>query len=97
MTWANTEESSKVLTEKARDSELIIYVPKSTPLTDELRSAGAEVYERGDLCNEPKSRFTIANYGRAGARVAVGHREDDLHVIDEFSEGHHPAYWLAVD
>jgi len=98
MSWAQNPETRRLLTEKARRNELILCLPELNELARELAGAGAEVCAYGARHLEsPASRFTIAFYGRDGARVAVGRAEGDTHVIDEFSAGSHPALHLAED
>ena len=98
MSWADNRETRKVLSDKARRNELILCIPEHNELASELKEAGAEVCAYGAKHLElPASRFTIAFFGRDGARVAVGRAEGDMHVIDEFSAGDHPAFYLAED
>ena len=98
MTWAQNAESRKLLKEKAKRKELILCLPEENPLATELERAGAEVCVYGtDLLESPASRFTITFFGKSGARVAVGRPDDEIHVIEEFAEGDHPAFALALD
>lgn len=98
MSWAQNPETRTLLTEKARRHELILCLPEASELATELANAGAEVCAYGARHLEsPASRFTIAFFGRGGARVAVGRADGDAHVIDEFSAGGHPAFHLAED
>jgi hypothetical protein len=98
MSWAQNPETRRLLTEKARRRELILCLPELNELANELAGAGAEVCAYGARRLEsPASRFTIAFFGRDGSRVAVGRAEGDTHVIDEFSAGGHPAFYLAED
>jgi hypothetical protein len=98
MSWAENRETRRLLTEKARRKELILCLPEASDFARELARAGAEVCAYGaGLLESPASRFTIAFFGRDGSRVAVGRAEGDTHVIDEFSAGGHPAYYLAAD
>ena len=98
MSWAQNPQTRKILTEKARRKELILCLPELNQLATELANAGAEVCAYGaKLMELPVSRFTIAFFGRDGSRVAVGHADGDLHVIDEFEAGAHPAFYLAAD
>jgi hypothetical protein len=98
MSWAQNPETRRLLTEKARRKELILCLPELNEFAAELTRAGAEVCAYGaTLLESPASRFTIAFFGRDGARVAVGRAEGDTHVIDEFSAGGHPAFHLAAD
>ncbi|OPA84689.1 hypothetical protein BFW87_28580 [Pseudomonas fluorescens] len=98
LSWASHEKSSECLFEKAKRKELILCLPAHTEMSEKLQSAGATVYIVGeDLLAEPNSRFTIAYYKRDGSKVAVGRTKGDKHVIEEFSSGEHPAYFLAYD
>lgn len=98
MSWAQNDETRELLREKAARRELIICLPEQNELTMELRAVGAEICAYGaDRLESPASRFTIIFFGRDGARVAVGRADGDMHVIDEFSAGSHPAFHLAED
>jgi hypothetical protein len=99
MSWANNDETRALLTLKARNDELIVCAPAPTPLLDALVRDGAEAnyYTDDKKKYTPASRFTIINYGLPGARVAVGHLEGDRHIITEFSQGEHPAFYMAED
>ena len=98
MSWAQNPQTRKLLVEKAQREEHILCLPKLNDFAAELTKAGAEVCAYGaTLLESPKSRFTIAFYGRDGSRVAVGRAEGDTHVIDEFSVAAHPAFHLAAD
>lgn len=98
MSWAQDQETRSLLMNKARRKELILCLPELNELAKELSGAGAEVCACGARHLEaPASRFTIAFFGRAGSRVAVGRADGDTHVIDEFSAGGHPAFHLAAD
>lgn len=98
MSWAQNPETRGLLTEKARQGELILCLPETNAIARDLSEAGAEVCAYGArLLEAPASRFTIVFFGRDGSRVAVGRAEGDTHVIDEFSAGDHPAFHLAAD
>jgi hypothetical protein len=98
MSWAQNIETRQLLVAKAARSELILCLPQMSELSRELRDAGAEVCVYGsDLLEAPASRFTITFVGRDGSRVAVGRAEGNTHVIDEFTSGEHPAFYLASD
>ncbi len=98
MSWAQNPETRSLLTEKARRNELILCLPELNEIATELGDAGAEVCAYGARHLElPASRFTIAFFGRDGSCVAVGRTEGEMHVIDEFSAGSHPAFHLAED
>lgn len=98
LSWAKDETSCQLLHDKAKNQELLIFLPAPTQLTQSLDTAGAEVYYYGDPESaSPTTRFTIANYGRVGGSVAIGRALRDTHVIDEFHLGDHPAYHMAED
>jgi hypothetical protein len=98
MSWAQNADTRRLLEQKARRGELILCLPEKNQLATELAAAGAEVCAYGaNLLESPASRFTIAFFGRDGARVAVGRADGDTHVIDEFNAVGHPAFYLAQD
>ena len=98
MSWAQNPETRRLLTEKAQSKELILCLPELNELATELSKAGAEVCAYGSTRLEsPASRFTIAFYGRDGSGLAVGRADRDTHVIEEFSAGGHPAFYVAED
>ncbi|ANM30888.1 hypothetical protein ABI59_16870 [Acidobacteria bacterium Mor1] len=98
LSWAQNDETRALLAEKAGRNELIVCMPETNALAEELAAAGAEVcaYGAGNL-EAPDSRFTIVSFGRDGSRVAVGRTQGDLHAVDEFCSGQHPAFHLAND
>lgn len=92
LSWVDVE-AKELLVKKAKSSDLSIYVPHQTELTEELASHGAVIH----VHDKPtRARFTIINEGRGDARVAVGAGVDDDHVIDEYSHNH-PVLVLAED
>ena len=98
MSWAQNPETQKLLTEKARRGELILCLPEINALAQNLSTAGAEVCAYGArLLEAPASRFTIVFFGRDGSGRRSGAPEGNTHVIDEFSAGDHPAFYLAAD
>ena len=97
MSWADDEATRQILLEKAERNELTVCVERSIPLTDELRQSGARIVTYESLGHVPRSRFTIVDFDRDGARVAVGVRVQDKHVIQEFRSGHHPFFAVAED
>ena len=96
MSWANDPEMSRLLTGKAQANELIICLPREIARTNELKEAGAEIVAYGTI-DAPATSFTITNFERAGSRVAVGRPSGNLHIIQEFSQGEHPAFHMAED
>ena len=98
LSWAQNSETRRLLKTKAERNELILCLPKSNELTEELAAAGAEVCTYGaNSLESPASRFTIVFFGRDGSRVAVGRANGNTHVIDEFAASGHPAFYLAED
>lgn len=98
MTWAQNADMRKLLKEKAKKHELVLCLPEKNELARELAGLGADVYEYGrDILESPSSRFTITSYGKSGSMVAVGRPRGEIHVIEEFDEGGHPAFALAHD
>ncbi len=97
MSWAENANTRALLVEKAKKKELIVCLPENIELTRELSRHGAEVLAYGKSLEAPASRFTITFFGRAGSQVAVGHAVHDNHVIEEFSSGSHPAFYIAED
>ena len=96
MSWAADPAMKEMLRLKAQSQELIICLPYETETTENLRTFGAEVIAYGAL-DSPLTSFTIANYGRAGSRVAIGRRKGNLHIIQEFSAEEHSAFDMARD
>jgi hypothetical protein len=95
--WANNPEMESLLLFKAGQRELIVCMPVATPFALRLEQAGAELHLYGGSASLPSSRFTIVQYGRDGACVAVGRQIGNAHVIDEFAAGEHPAFHMAHD
>ena len=96
MSWADDDDMKEMLRQKAQSQELIICLPNETDTTEYLSSYGAEVIAYG-AWDSPITSFTIANYGRAGSRVAIGRRKGNLHIIQEFSAEEHSAFDMAHD
>lgn len=94
--WVDPD-MEEVLLNKARQRELTVCLPLATPFATQLEREGAEVLIYGERTGLPASRFTIVNYERNGARVAVGRQLGELHVIDEFAADEHPAFHMAHD
>ena len=97
MSWASGDEIRRLLFEKAENNELTICLEHSIPLTGELQNAGATIVYYEDYNHVPRSRFTIIDFEREGARVAVGVNEDGNHVIQEFRSGTHPIFAVCED
>jgi hypothetical protein len=98
LSWVkdNDDEMRSLLLKKARNDELTVVVPASTSLTRELGDAGAEVVTYPDLDYVIQSRFTLVGIGRAGGRVAIGHSQEGMHVIDVL-DAPDPAFYMADD
>lgn len=97
MTWADSKDIRDLLVRKARADELTICCPKSIAITDELALEGARIVTYGHLGYVPLSRFTIVHDGRDDSHVAVGRRINNVHVIEEFSNGSHPVFAVTKD
>jgi hypothetical protein len=97
MSWAGDGAIRKLLSEKARRNELTVCLERTIPLTNELQKEGAQVVTYQHLGHVPRSRFTIVDFGREGARVAVGVKFGNDHVIQEFQSGFHPFFAVAED
>lgn len=97
MSWAHDEAIRLLLMEKANRNELTICLEHQIPLTDELCQQGAQIVTYEALDYVPNSRFTIVDFERDGARVAVGVKFGDDHVIQEFRSGSHPFFAVAED
>jgi len=97
MSWARGKMVQNVLSDKAKRNELTICLEKDIPLTDDLKSKGANIITYGRLGHIPKSRFTIVDFEKEGARVAVGIHEIGKQVIQEFRSGAHPFFAVSED
>lgn len=97
MSWAHDEAVCSVLKDKAARNELTVCLERSIKLTDELRNCGATIITYGHLNHIPRSRFTIVDFGREGARVAVGVHQNGRHVIQEYRDGLDPFFAVAED
>lgn len=98
LSWGAMPEPAKVLRKKAEDKSLIICVADQSKVADELEVHGAEVYCYSHLGFEPRVRFTVIDYGRADARVAIGFVESGgKFVIREYSAADQAVVALAND
>ena len=97
MSWAHDSKVKDLLMAKAGRGDLTICLEKQIELTAHLQRAGAKIVEYKDLGHVPRSRFTIVNFEREGAQVAVGVTENGQHVIQEFRSGSHPFFAVAED
>ena len=101
MSWVDDSEIKSMLKRKAEDGELMILMPKKIDKVEEFASVGAKIVEYPDLQFTPRARFTITNFGRADAKIAVGKRISSgnkfKHQIEEYDNGSHPYFQLADD
>ncbi|MBX9829802.1 MAG: hypothetical protein K2Y27_33025 [Xanthobacteraceae bacterium] len=97
MSWVSEGDTKSMLLEKAKRHELTICVEKMIPVAEELGCAGANVVMYGELGHVPRSRYTIVDFERDGARVAVGGVIGRHHIIQEFRIGEHPFFAVAED
>jgi hypothetical protein len=95
--WVDDDAMREMLYRKAQRSELILILPKSIPLSDDLKDRGAEVVTYPSINYVIRSRFTIVNFNRIDTAVAIGRMISRDHVIEEFNAGSHPAFFLAQD
>lgn len=96
MSWARDPSTKQVLINKSRKEELILCVEKDNELILELKSNGATVIHYGNY-HVPRSRFTIVDYGKEGARVAVGVGKGGVRLVREYDNGTHPFFGVAED
>jgi hypothetical protein len=97
MSWAEPgSQVTKLLEEKATRRELLLFVAHTPPVVETLRAKGADVYVYPKQFT-PKSRFTIIDYEKNGARIAIGVVEGRKHVIREFSVSHSPMSPILED
>ncbi|MCW3106589.1 MAG: hypothetical protein JWQ09_1095 [Segetibacter sp.] len=97
MTWTDEKRIKDKLIEKSRNDELIVCMPKANEFANELKGHGANIIEYSNLNYQPQSRFTIVQYGRNDAKVAIGKTYSKYHLIEEFHNGDHPLFHVAQD
>jgi hypothetical protein len=97
MSWVTEPRIWDLLMRKAREGELTLCVEAHIRVSDELRAAGARVVTYSELGHVPKSRFTIIDYEKDGARVAIGQKIGGTHIIEEFEGRTHPLFSVAED
>jgi hypothetical protein len=97
MSWAEDSITYELLKRKAEAGELTVCVERSMPLIERLEKAGAKVTIYGQLDFVPRSRFTIIDFEKEGARVAVGAKINGHHTIQEYQNGEHPFFGVAED
>ncbi len=96
MSWSKDDNIMRRLKQKAFDKELILCVQSHNKEISLLENCGAKVIYYDGLI-VPRSRFTIVDFEKEGARVAVGIPDVDNHVIQEFKNGDHPFFGVAED
>jgi hypothetical protein len=97
LSWTGDESTKNLLLQKAGKNELTIFVERPIPFTRELSKRGARIIPYEALKHVPRSRFTIMDFDREGARVAIGTKQGDAHVIQCFRNGSDPMFALAED
>ncbi|MCH8347602.1 MAG: hypothetical protein IH901_03790 [Proteobacteria bacterium] len=97
MTWGEDEEIYKILEQKAKKNELNLFLPKENKLSKKLKSKGASIYLTNNLLRKPRSRFTVINWEKDGAKIAVGRLEKEKHVIRIYARHDHPLFAVAED
>lgn len=97
LSWTSNVRAKEALKVKAKSGDLKLFVEEMVPVAEELRTLGAQVITYKNLGHIPRSRFTIVGHERAGSRVAIGARLGGAHVVEEFEEGAHPLFSLALD
>lgn len=80
-------EAEKLLLQKAKLKELVLFVQTTTSIAQNLANAGAEVRTYQKFSGyKPKSRFTVLDYEKTGSRVLIGYSSNGEHLIDEFND-----------
>ena len=98
MSWVCDKQMEDMLNNKAQNGELTICLPKRIQKVIEYENSGAKIIEYARLNLIPQSRFTISNYGRQDAKIAVGSSiSNGKHLIEEFGNGEHPYFYVAND
>ncbi|MBY5572206.1 hypothetical protein HFO55_34490 [Rhizobium leguminosarum] len=84
LSWAENDHATKqLMITKSKQRELIVVAEHKAPFTDKLRSSGAKVIYYEGIGYVPKSRFTITDFGKSDARVAIGGKINGVHIIEE--------------
>ena len=96
LTWVGSREQ-QVLEEKAARGELEVLVERSTAASEALSAKGATVHVYSHLGFAPKSRFTIIDYEKDGARVAIGKVRNNKHLITEHHNSDDDVFVLVND
>ncbi|MBK8146190.1 MAG: hypothetical protein IPK62_14980 [Bacteroidetes bacterium] len=86
-----------MLKNKATKGDLIICLPKLIDKVLHFQNSGATIIEYSNFDYTPVSRFTITNFGREDAKIAVGKSlENNIHMIEEYKT-EHPFFHVASD
>lgn len=98
LSWAeNNAEIQSIMIGKASRRELTILVENETELTKALRDAGATTIYYGSFGFVPAARFTIVDYEKIDARVAIGTRAGNIHNVKEHTAASSVEFYLAND
>lgn len=97
LTWGNSPQTADTLKDKAKKQELVICVAAMNPFLEELQSLGADVHVRPHGFT-PSVSFTIINFDKTTARVAIATQHSKSHVITEYDfRDHQPILSVATD
>ncbi|MBN1918278.1 MAG: hypothetical protein JW889_10235 [Verrucomicrobia bacterium] len=97
LSWAKEDHVRRILDGKAADGALLVFAGRTTPEILRLANTGAEVYDYARLQFSPRSRFTFLDYGKAGARLAIGIVRNGQHSITEYGPSDEVVMSLAGD
>ena len=102
MSWVDDAEMKNMLKDKASRSDLIICLPDKSRFPDaaEFERVGAQIIEYSNLNIVPDARFTIVNFNRGDAEVAVGQAirvasGKKIHRIETYRNGENP--WMIAN
>jgi Na+-transporting methylmalonyl-CoA/oxaloacetate decarboxylase gamma subunit len=102
MTWIEDDERFKILEDKAKKSELLLFLPEETRQSKKLQDANADVRYFGSIINDPAlppvtSRFTIVDWeSQPRLTYPFKNMTEKKHINCEYCDGE-PATRLAVD
>lgn len=99
LSWAQSGAGKAALLDKARANSLTLLMPRETTLSRQLQSSGAQViyYGAGDPNFRFASRFSLFREGRAGEWFAVGHADEDVHLIRRIKSNSDPTFHMSRD
>lgn len=99
LSWAQSGAGRDVLVAKAEGKSLTLLMPRATALSEQLELSGARViyYGGGDTDFRFASRFSLFREGRAGEWFAVGHADEDVHLIRRIKANSDPTFHMAKD